>query len=227
MTYWENIQQFLNDGAIYAKNYRNQLQHSISYENINNRRGTVYSTPCGNNLHDYLPFYFSPCTAMAYAISCGNVDLNDVNGEYLRKSSSKDLAFIVSHTNSFIQHEDSLYFTNVACNSMSPQPKYESDLNCLEAHVDWSVFDEDNLKAKISEIGYNGVCKDFNNKSDNVRYTNRKAKRMAEFMVKDYISLQYITCIVTNTDKIKHQVEKMIRKAGLEIPVYCKPDCYY
>ncbi len=193
MTYWENIQQFLNDGAIYAKNYRTQPQHSISYENINNRRGTDYSTPCGNNLHNYLPFYFSPCTSMAYTISCGNVDLNDVAGVPLRKSSNEDLAFIVSHTSSFTQHRDSLYFTNVACNSMSPQPKYESDLNCLETHIDWSVFDEGNLKAQIPEIGYNGVCRYQHNKSD----------------------------------KVKQQVEGMIRKAGLEIPVYCNPDCYY
>ena len=164
---------------------------------------------------------------MAYTISCGNVDLNDVAGVPIRKSSNEDLAFIVSHTSSFTQHKDSLYFTNVACNSMSPQPKYEPDLNCLETHIDWSVFDEDSLKAQIPEIGYNGVCRYQHNKSDNVRYINRTAKRMAEFMVKNYIPLQYITCIVTNTDKVKQQVEGMIRKARLEIPVYCKPDCYY
>lgn len=39
MSYYKNIITFCKDKSLYAKNYEPQLQYSISYNEINNRRG--------------------------------------------------------------------------------------------------------------------------------------------------------------------------------------------
>lgn len=227
MTYWENIQRFLDDGAIYAKHYCTQPQHSISYEEINSRRGGQYTTPCQSSIHAFVPFYFSPCTGMAFAISKQRVDLKNPQGHTLRKAISDDVVYIVSNTSRYIEANNKFYFTDVPCNTMAPAPRYSDDITQLPTLVNWAAFNEMPFKGVINEITYSGACKYFKNDLSVPHRQNRAKHRMAEFMVKDQIPLQYIDCLVTKTVQIKSLLEGMIRNSGIDIPVHCKPDCYY
>ncbi len=85
MTHYLDVPVFLNDGALHAKNHPNpQKCHQASYDDIVNRRGeAVFSTPCGNVVNDFVPFYFSPTTSMDYTIHRGNVCLKRPDGKNL------------------------------------------------------------------------------------------------------------------------------------------------
>lgn len=204
-----------------------QRCYQTSYENIVRRRNTVeFQTPCGNVVNDFVPFYFSPITAMASAIHAGNVNLGGFTGEVLCTAKSENIVFLVSNTLHFERANLPFYFTNVACNSQAEIPKFESDLSKLNTHIDWSLFDEAPYKAMIQEIGYNGVCKYFFNRDDGT-HGNRSTHRMAEFMIKNEVSLGYIDCIITKNEDIKSTIEQQIQASHWNIPVFAKPDCYF
>ncbi len=227
MSYYQNVEQILKDGGIYAKNYRDQPQHSISYSNINNRRGSQYKTPEGELLHDYVPFYFSPITAMSYTIHRGNVPLMDPSGVDLGCANDEDVVFLVSRTESVQRADLKFCFTNVACNSQAPAPEYENDLSKLSNHIDWSLFDEVPKTATIDEIDYSGVGRYFRDFDSPERYNNRSTKRMAEFMVRDIFPVELLDCIVTKKKSIKSEIESWIRSENLNLSVYQKTGCYF
>ncbi|MFW5432746.1 MAG: DUF4433 domain-containing protein [Methylophilaceae bacterium] len=227
LTYYKNIAQFLTDGEVWAKNHKPmQKCYQTSYANIVNRRGTEeFKMPCGGVVNDFVPFYFSPITAMSHTIHQGNVDLGGLDGVRIGVAKSDEIVFLVSNTQHFQSFGNDVYFTNVACNSQAIVPVFSSDLTVLDTHVNWSVFNELPLKAEIPEVGYNGVCKYFFDRDDGV-HMNRKTQRMAEFMIKNSVSLNYIDCIVVQNENIKMEVEQQIKSSLWNIPVYLKPGCY-
>ncbi len=91
--------------------------------------------------------------------------------------------FFVSNVDKFRTSGIPFYFTNVSCNTLSVKPSYNNNLDNIEKHIDWTLFDENPIVAQIPEIGYAGVTGYFGNK-DTDRYRNRDSQRMAEFLVK-------------------------------------------
>lgn len=229
MTYYRNVEQFLKDGAVFAKNHQPmQLCYRTSYGDIVQRRATTaFQTPCGGVVNDFVPFYFSPATAMAGAIHMGHVSLIDPNDVNLGVASMDDIVFLVCRTKNVSKAGLAFWFTNVACNSLALKPLYESDLSKLASHIDWSLFDENPKMAHIPEIGYSGVCKWFKDFDNPIRYRNRKAMRMAEFMVKDPLPLNFVDCIITKHQHIKQQIDTWMHAYGQNIPVYVKKGCYF
>lgn len=77
MTYGANIETYLAHGEIHSKNHPvAQHGYRTSFSEIVARRGgQEFLTPCRSNVNDFVPFYFSPSTAMAYTINRGNVKL--------------------------------------------------------------------------------------------------------------------------------------------------------
>lgn len=226
MMHYRNVEQILNDGAIFAKNFQIQPGYQISYEEIVNKRGTDFKTPNNEVVNDFVPFYFSPRTSMAHAISMGKVPLRDPKGTNLGTANMNDVIFMVSHTSHFQNAGLPFWFTDVACNSGAVVPEYKNDLSELQSHVEWSLFEEMPTVATIPEIGYNGVCQYFFDRDKPPQHNNRSTKRMAEFMVKDQVPLSYIDCIVTKNEPIKQSLEAWIKASKFDIPVYVKPGCY-
>ena len=119
LTYFQNLRTDLGDGRLYAKDHP-QVQncYRISYEDIVARRGSGhFVTPCGSNINNFVPFYFSPITAMAYAIHIGNVRLRNELGEDCGTASLDDVAHIVLEPAALIQSANDCWFSNIACNS--------------------------------------------------------------------------------------------------------------
>ena len=228
MTHYLNLQRYLADGALYAKNSaRVQAGYRISFDEIVSRRGTaMFTAPCGSNINDFVPFYFSPITKMAFTIHKRNVDLKAPGGENLGRASMDDVAFLVVDPDRLFLSGRDCWFTNIACNSAIP-PLYENDPAKLETHVDWPLFDDKPRIGAIHEIGYDGVCQWQHDLDVPIAHKQRSKKRMAEFMVKDHLKMCEVSCIVLKTDKHAKEVLSWVRAAGEKIPVFVKPGCYF
>ncbi|MFC4348655.1 DUF4433 domain-containing protein [Kordiimonas lipolytica] len=226
MTYFQNIPIFLRDGFVGSKNHMPlQRCFQTSYANIVQRRNsTDFFTPCNSSVNDFVPFYFSPLTKMAYTIHAGNVHLVNPNGLDLGIANMQDLVFLVCDVTKIAANNLHFWFSDVACNTLSQIPKYDNDLNNLDAHVDWHVFDEQPIRASIPQIGYPGVCQ-WQHDTDS--RPNRASKRMAEFLVKDVLPLEVLECIVVKRDEIKIQIENWLSESDINIPVYTNTGCYY
>lgn len=228
MTYYRNLQRYLGDGAIYAKNSPHvQPGFRISFDDIVARRGTaIFATPCGSTVNDFVPFYFSPITKMAYTIHVGNVDLKAPTGESLGRATMDDVAYLVVDPGRLSASGRQCWFTDIACNSAIP-PAYESDLGRLAHHVTWSLFDDSPFTAQIPEVGYQGVCRWQHDRDEPVAHQQRSKKRMAEFLVKDHLRMDEVSCIVLKTDQHEGEVRSWVAAAGVTIPVLVKPACYF
>lgn len=212
---------------MYAKNSPNvQPGFRISYDEIVARRGTMFAAPCGSNINDFVPFYFSPITKMAFTIHRGNVDLKAPDGTSLGRASMDDIAFLVVDPDRLFAYGRDCWFTDIACNSAIP-PKYENDPAKLAAHIDWSLFDEPPVTGAIREIGYSGVCQWQHDRDAPVAHQQRSKKRMAEFMVKDHMRMDEVSCIVLKAQAHRAEVKSWIDASGLNIPVLVKPGCYF
>jgi len=209
---------------MYAKNFQDQPQFSISYDHINSRRDHQYQMNDGCVLHDFVPFYFSPITAMAFAIHRGLVPLTGPDGSSQGNADVDDVAFVVCNSDRLISEEYPIRFSDRACNTVGAT-FYDDDSQLDQIH--WAVFNDTPLTAVIPEIGYNGVCKFFANRDAPAMYRNRKAERMAEFMVKDQVSMQHVDCIVVKNHKIENNVKGWLAQNGYDLPLLVKPDCYF
>ena len=199
---YRNVELFLRDGEIRARNHESpQRCHQTSYQSIVDRRsGTQYSLPCGGTVNDYVPFYFSPITPFAYTIALGNVDVTSPKGALLGKSRAEDRVFAVCKTRSFANSELQFCFSDVPLNS-GDLANISEDLTSLDTHVNWNVFDDDPMTAKIPEIGYGGVCQYFQSRNEE-HYKNRNKQRMAEFLVRKALPLNFIECFLAKNQTI-------------------------
>jgi hypothetical protein len=118
-------------------------------------------------------------------------------------------------------------FSDHALNSNAPRPSLETNLERLEEHIHWELFDEGKDKAAIPEIGYNGVCRWFHNMATPPHRMSRSPKRMAEFLVQDAVPLEYIDCIIAKTDAMRDKLKKMMDASDWNIPIYTKRGCYF
>lgn len=227
MTYYRNLERYLADGAIYAKqNSRFQGGYRISFDEIVARRGTsAFQTPCESTVNQFVPFYFSPVTKMAFTIDRGNVELRAPDGQSLGKASMNDVAFLVVEPQRLFDSGRKCWFTDIACNS-GIQPAYEDDPSKLEDHVDWALFDESPYTAAIPEIGYAGVCRYQFDRDDPPAHQQRSKKRMAEFLVRDCLKMEEVSCIVLKSDEHEREVRSWLDAADLPIQILIKPACY-
>lgn len=227
--YWKDLPIFLRDGELRAKNHASaQVCHQTSYPEIVNRRNSQqFPMPNGSVVNDYVPFYFSPITSFTYTIFKNNVPLISPSGANLGMACEDDRIFLVGRPTSIGYSGLTYCFSDHALNSNAPLPTIETDLNKLESHVHWDVFDETRDKAKIPEIGYPGVCRWFHNMASPAHKMTRSQKRMAEFLVQGEIPLDHIECIIAKTDAMKHKLEAMMCASDWDIPIYAKSGCYF
>lgn len=233
MTHYRNLQTYLSSGYLFAKNSPNvQAGYRISYEAIDSKRGTPqFTTPCGATVNDFVPFYFSPSTKMSFSIHMRRVPLRQPNGSLLGQVDLGDVALLVVSPDVLFQSGRQCWFTDIACNSGIP-PRYCSEPEQLGAHIEWALFDEFGFNnrdrmAEIDEIGYAGVCKWQQDKDEPERYRMRSKKRMAEFMVKDYLQMNEVSCIILKNSTHLDDLQAWVNVSGLHIPVYVKPGCYF
>lgn len=227
--HFEDLPTFLADGEIRAKNHlAPQSCHQTSYQEIVNRRGTdEFQMPNGSVVNDYVPFYFSPITSFTFTIYKENVPLVSPQGANLRQACEDDRIFLISSPQMLAGSGLFTCFSDYALNSRAPMPTIETDINNLEDHVHWEVFDDDPMVASIPEVGYAGVCRYFKSLDRPVARMNRSSKRMAEFLVHDAVPLDKIMCIVVKTDAMRATLGGMMAASTWDIPILTKRGCFY
>lgn len=227
MTYYKNLTRFFSDGCEFARNHHKAVRgYSISYDNIAERRGTSrFTTPCDSNVNDFVPFYFSPSTKMAFAIHRGNVVLKDPEENELGSIDMNDVVYMIVDPEILFNSGRDFWYTNISCNS-AVSPCYHNNREELSKTVNWALFDEDPKMGSIPEIGYDGVCQ-YQHDRDQPGYSMRSKERMAEFMVRDYLQMSELRCIVLKDRRHQEEVQALVNGSGINIPVLIKPGCYF
>lgn len=228
MTFYRNLQTYLVDGCIYANNHQHvQRCYRISFDEIVNRRsGSNYATPRGLNINCFVPFYFSPVTKMALSVHHGKVTLRDPAGANCGAARMEDVVYLIVDPETLFGSGREFWFTDSACNS-AIQPKFENRPAELENHIEWSLFDERPLTARIDEINYMGVCRYQFDRDRPIEHQMRSKKRAAEFLVKDFLRMDEVLCIILKNADRKDVVEAWVKNSGAEIPIHVKPGCYF
>lgn len=226
ITHWENIQHYLRDGVIRAKDIPPlQAGYRVSDPGIISRRGIDISNVVGFPINEYVPFYFSPLTTMAYSIAKGNVKVLDQRDRVVSDSSSKDMALIVARVDE-VAASTEYKFTNAACNTAMPPEVYD-DIQVLEQTIKWDLFDDGSVKGRIPEIGYQGSTRYCSDSDKDPRYHNRKKDRMAEFMVHREFPMSLCCAIVTFTAEQAIILQASVTPTSLNIPVLHNPNCFF
>lgn len=70
-------------------------------------------------------------------------------------------------------------------------------------------------------------CTQWSDIADKPEYANRKSLRQAEFNVKNKVDINLFDCIVTHNIAKQKEVEDLLLKYGISIPVFVVPSWYY
>lgn len=201
ITHIDNLESILSECGLLAYNVMVETQTNytnIAYGNIQYRRATTY-VPCGEGgvLHDYVPFYFAPRSPMLYTISRGNVE-NYTQGQAA-----------VIHLVSSIENieAENLSFVFTDGHAVMTFTEFFDDLNYLGA-IDWDVM---------------GSRYWFDTNEDN----DRKRRRQAEFLVRNFLPWELITEIGVIDYTIQSQVENILQNFTDQTPVRVHKDWYY
>lgn len=224
---YRDIPTFLDDMEVRSKNFiPKQACHQTSEAAIVGRRGQYeFRLPHGGVVNDYVAFYFSPITAFAFKIHQGNVPVFSPEGENLGQSDVKNRVFLVADTDTLFNAGLHCCYSNMALNTLAPFPEMDADPDNLDTHINWSLFNEHPIVAKIPEIEYPGVCQYFFDGTQEHQH-NRRRIRMAEFLVKDAVPIDALRCVIVYNDTQKNYIQFAMNRAGIELPVYIKPDCF-
>lgn len=225
---YRDVPTLLADGEVRSKTHPNQQAcYQTSYQNLVQRRGTSqFQLPFGGVVNDCVAFYFSPLTSFTCSIHRGGVQVIPPNGGAQTTSRLEDRVFLVAKASNLYLAGLQCCFSNYALNSTVPEPVIVNDLNLLEAHINWALFDEEPLAGRIPEIGYGGSCQYFHSKDTPERHQLRKPIRMAEFLVQTAVPLPLFACVVAPNEQRKTLVQQEVQAAGYQLPVFSKPGCF-
>jgi hypothetical protein len=197
----DNLESIISEGGLLAYNVMLETgtnYTNIAYENIQDRRARI-RVPCGAGgvLHDYVPFYFAPRSPMLYTISQGNVP-NYTQGQAA-----------VIHLVSDVLEIDirGLDFVFTDGHAVMEFTTFFDDLYDLGA-IDWDVMDSH-------------YWSDTNEDND------RKRRRQAEFLVRNFLPWELITEIGVIDYTIQSQVENILQNFTAQTPVRVHKDWYY
>jgi ssDNA thymidine ADP-ribosyltransferase, DarT len=208
-----NLPSVLAQGALVCKQMAEA--QSVAYQNIAHagaqgaRARKTVPNPPGGLVHDYVPFYFAPRSPMLFAINQGKVV-----GCALRQA---DIAHIETSVEAVTGQGLPFVFYDRNATLAYSQPC--TDLAQLGTHVAWDLI--------TSAPRLDGFCRYWHSDPESDRYSDRKERRQAEFLVKSRVPLNLVTRIgVFNLDKAA-QVRTMLRQAQCALPVQAMPDWYF
>ena len=146
--------------------------------------------PPGGNLGDYVPFYFGGHSPMLLNIKTGH--------RGIRQRSQADIVYVVCSIRSVIKHCPGKWcFT--------------------DGHAKNTLTDFFNSTDDLEKIDWKTVYSQYWNNSD--EDWDRMRKKQAEFLVKDYVPVACIKSVAVYNQQRKDQVESMLQRLGMDIPV--------
>ena len=197
----DNLESIISEGGLLAYNVMLETgtnYTNIAYENIQDRRAKI-RVPCGAGgvLHDYVPFYFAPRSPMLYTINQGNVP-NYTQGQATVIHLVSDVEDIYARGLDFV-------FTDG--HAVMGFTDFFDDLNYLGA-IDWDVMESRYW---------------FDTNEDN----DRKRRRQAEFLVRNFLPGELITEIGVINSTIKAKTENILQNFTHKPSVIVQNNWYY
>lgn len=209
----DNLEAICQSGGLFCKN--GSTSQGINYQNIahsgaqGSRAAKAVPIPPGGTIHDYVPFYFAPRSPMLSAIENGKV-----SGCSYRQ---KDIVHLETTVPNVMLHNQEIVFYDL--NATLAWSKPFTDIGDLGGQVAWDLITE--------HPRLDGYCKYFFNRPTNTKYVYRMEKRMAEFLVKQRVSLNCMTRIgVINQEKAEI-VRAVLRQNNIELQVEVLTDWYF
>lgn len=197
----KNLPGILTQNGLYSKNKEKELTSapvSIAYEGIQQRRAeTEVSIHPFGTLHDYVPFYFAPRSPMLYAIHKRKIE--GYTG------SQQDIIYLISKVQIIETNHIPYIFTDGhAIMALSEFYNQSSDLDKIDRQI-------------LKETYWNDTEQDG----------DRKRRRQAEFLVKDFLPLHLLKGIAVKTIETETNVKKILERYGKILPVQVKYEWYY
>jgi len=207
-----NLPAICEAGALLSKN--SGASAGIAYQNIAHagaqgaRSIRTVPNPPGGVVHDYVPFYFAPRSPMLSAIENGKVkDCPWRQADIVHLETTVDRVTVEGAPFVFYDRNATL--------------KYSTPYINLE-HLDLIAWD---LLMEAPQL--DGYCKYFQNVHSNPRYTDRKERRQAEFLVRGRVPLDNILKIGVINEVRAQEVHTILDAAGVNLPVDVKRDWYF
>ena len=201
ITHIQNLPKILNVGCLWCDNARKEQNletQGIAYEAIKARRSRRPVPTCqGGFVADYVPFYFASRSPMLYAIHRGTVD-NYQGGQ-------ESILHLVSKIE--LVDAENLPFTFTNGHAEMALTEFYESLDDLDK-VDWDLMKSDRWNDTENDM-------------------NRKGRRQAEFLVHNRFPVKLIAGIGVMSDRIKNEVEAILKASNVEISVKVLPNWYY
>lgn len=149
-------------------------------------------------MSDYIPFYFTPLSMMAFNIYTGH------NG--VRKRDGSELVILVSSLHGLKKDGVRFLFSDRHASTVGAQ--VTSDLDCLPRWIDWEILQR----------------RDFSRDNDDIGKTDRY---QAEALVYRHLPVKSWAGIACYNHEEKARIEKMVLERGLELKIIAKRGWYF
>jgi len=193
----QNLTSVLNEG-LFCKNAGKTTRDflSIGSPDVIARRDTVI-VKCYNNtvVNDYVPFYFSVRTPMLY---------NIITGHSVTKVPQEDIVYLCCRLVELTTRNFKWCYTDG--NAAAAISKFFNNLEGIEANIDWHSIRTTDFR-------------DDNADGDE----DRIRKKQAEFLVNEYVPVEYIRKIVVHNTLMQFEVKEIIDRMKLDIDVLINP----
>lgn len=208
-----NLPAIVAAGALLSKN--SGAAAGINYQNIAHagaqgaRAVRAVPDPPGGVVHDFVPFYFAPRSPMLYAINGGRVaGCTWRQADIVHFETTVALATTAGRAFVFYDRNATLAFSTAY-----------TDLARLDAAVAWDLITE------VPQL--DGYCMYWHNRPADARYADRMERRQAEFLVRDNVPLHCMTRLGVIDAGRQAQVQAMLARAGVAMPVDVMPAWYF
>ncbi|MBW1716435.1 MAG: DUF4433 domain-containing protein [Deltaproteobacteria bacterium] len=201
LTHVVNLSSIIQSGGCLSFNQKQDREIShvdIAYERIQDRRARTL-VPCGPRgcLHDYVPFFFAPRPPMLYAIHAGYVEGYE--------QGQAPLIHLVTTAQAVNNSGSEWVFADG--HATMTVTEFFDDLDDLD-QVDWEVMESRYW-------------------NDTPTLPDRKRRRQAEFLVKDFCPWELFSEIGVINSKIESRVKRMVENSRHQPVVQIHRDWYY
>jgi hypothetical protein len=201
ITHLSNLPNILRDGGLWCDRIVSQqnLAHiSIAHQHIKERRARrPVPRAPGGVLADYVPFYFAPRSPMLYTIHNGYV--------VGYKEGQRPIVHLVSSVEAV--RDAHLPFTFTDGHAEMDISRFFSDLQDLN-EIDWEI-----MASRIWR--------------DTLEDGDRKRRRQAEFLVKDFFLISLVQNIGVYNSTIARNVADLLKPTLYKPSLQVEPAWYY
>lgn len=195
-----NVPWILDHGGLHCQN---ATQQDPNYENIGNaslidkRARRPVPIPPGGTLSDYVPFYFTPLSIMAYNITTGH-------GGITRRD-NRALVILASSVPRLRKLGLTFVYTN--------QHAYPVDTDFYDGsddlhQIDWELLQRRDFKTDDADPG-------------------KALRYQAEALVHGHVPLEALLGIGCHDDAVKQSLETLLEKRAINLRVEMTPAWYF